>query len=103
MDKPTEGSSKVSRSKRSKTKPRTALQDEMIELAVVLTNHPDAARPRATLARIANELLERRADATIDQAIESEAQAQAVCMKTEDFRRAYEAFVAKARPKFAGD
>ena len=40
---------------------------------------------------------------TLDQAIEAEAQAQAICMQTRDFRRAYEAFVAKARPKFAGD
>ena len=40
---------------------------------------------------------------TIDQAIESEAQAQAICMMTEDFKRAYHAFVAKQKPKFEGD
>ena len=40
---------------------------------------------------------------TLDQAIEAEAQAQAICMQTKDFRRAYDAFVAKARPKFVGD
>ena len=40
---------------------------------------------------------------TIDQAIEAEAQAQAICMQTEDFRRAYEAFSAKRKPVFAGD
>ncbi|CAA2099379.1 enoyl-CoA hydratase family protein [Variovorax paradoxus] len=40
---------------------------------------------------------------TIDQAIESEAQAQAICMQTEDFRRAYEAFAAKKKPVFGGD
>ena len=40
---------------------------------------------------------------TIDQAIESEAQAQAICMQTNDFRRAYEAFAAKQKPVFAGD
>jgi enoyl-CoA hydratase/carnithine racemase len=40
---------------------------------------------------------------TIDQAIESEAQAQAICMQTQDFRRAYEAFAAKQKPVFAGD
>ncbi len=39
----------------------------------------------------------------IDQAIEAEAQAQAICMLTEDFRRAYEAFVAKQRPQFQGN
>ena len=40
---------------------------------------------------------------TIDQAIEAEAQAQALCMLTEDFKRAYEAFVAKRKPVFRGD
>ncbi|MDA8444351.1 enoyl-CoA hydratase family protein [Paracidovorax valerianellae] len=40
---------------------------------------------------------------TIDQAIEAEAQAQAICMQTQDFRRAYEAFAAKQKPVFAGD
>ncbi len=40
---------------------------------------------------------------TIDQAIEAEAQAQAICMQTEDFRRAYEAFAAKRKPVFGGD
>ena len=40
---------------------------------------------------------------TIDQAIEAEAQAQALCMLTQDFQRAYDAFVAKARPQFEGN
>jgi enoyl-CoA hydratase/carnithine racemase len=40
---------------------------------------------------------------TLDQAIEAEAQAQAICMQTQDFRRAYEAFAAKQRPVFEGD
>jgi enoyl-CoA hydratase/carnithine racemase len=40
---------------------------------------------------------------TIEQALESEAQAQAICMLTEDFRRAYTAFVAKQRPVFEGN
>ena len=40
---------------------------------------------------------------TIEQAIESEAQAQALCMLTEDFNRAYEAFVAKQKPVFQGN
>ena len=39
----------------------------------------------------------------IDQAIEAEAQAQALCMLTGDFQRAYDAFVAKQRPVFKGD
>ena len=40
---------------------------------------------------------------SLDQAIEAEAVAQALCMTTGDFRRAYEAFVAKQRPVFAHD
>jgi enoyl-CoA hydratase/carnithine racemase len=40
---------------------------------------------------------------TLDQAIEAEAQAQAICMQTKDFTRAYEAFAAKQKPAFMGD
>ena len=40
---------------------------------------------------------------TIEQAIEAEAQAQAICMLTEDFGRAYRAFVAKQKPQFEGN
>jgi enoyl-CoA hydratase/carnithine racemase len=39
----------------------------------------------------------------VDEAIESEAQAQAICMMTQDFHRAYEAFAAKTKPVFEGD
>ena len=39
----------------------------------------------------------------IDTAIEAEAQAQALCMQTRDFARAYEAFAQKRRPQFEGD
>ena len=39
----------------------------------------------------------------IDEAIEAEAQAQAICMQTKDYERAYEAFVAKTKPVFGGD
>jgi len=40
---------------------------------------------------------------TIEQAIEAEAQAQAICMQTRDFERAYRAFVAKEKPVFEGN
>lgn len=40
---------------------------------------------------------------SIEQAIEAEAQAQAICMKTADFERAYTAFVAKEKPLFEGN
>jgi len=39
----------------------------------------------------------------LDEMIEAEAQAQAICMGTQDFRRAFEAFAAKRRPDFKGD
>ena len=40
---------------------------------------------------------------SLDQAIEAEAQAQAICMHTQDFHRAYQAFAAKQIPQFKGD
>ncbi|MGH1356648.1 MAG: enoyl-CoA hydratase family protein [Thalassovita sp.] len=40
---------------------------------------------------------------SLEQAIEAEAQAQAICMQGNDFRRAYDAFVAKETPVFEGD
>ncbi len=42
-------------------------------------------------------------DMSLDTAIEAEAQAQAICMQTKDFERAYKAFVNKATPVFEGD
>lgn len=39
----------------------------------------------------------------IDEMIDAEAQAQAICMATQDFRRAFEAFAEKRRPEFKGD
>jgi len=40
---------------------------------------------------------------SLDQAIEAEAQAQAICMQGQDFKRAYDAFVAREKPVFEGD
>lgn len=40
---------------------------------------------------------------SVDEAIEAEAMAQAICMDTKDFRRAFEAFAAKTKPVFEGD
>jgi enoyl-CoA hydratase/carnithine racemase len=40
---------------------------------------------------------------SIEQALEAEAQAQALCMQTDDFRRAYHAFAARQTPRFEGD
>ncbi|MSP51561.1 MAG: enoyl-CoA hydratase family protein [Alphaproteobacteria bacterium] len=40
---------------------------------------------------------------SVDEAIEAEAEAQAICMQTQDFSRAYDAFVAKQKPAFEGN
>jgi enoyl-CoA hydratase/carnithine racemase len=48
-------------------------------------------------------MLHKEWDMGLDEAIESEAQAQAMCMQTQDFARAYRAFVAKESPVFRGD
>ena len=47
-------------------------------------------------------MLDQEWSMTVDQAIEAEAQAQAICMQTRDFRRAYDAFVAKQSPRVQG-
>ena len=39
----------------------------------------------------------------LDDAIDAEAKAQAICMESNDFRRAYEAFVARQTPRFEGN
>ncbi len=52
---------------------------------------------------ITKTMLHREWSMDIDSAIEAEAQAQAICMATEDFRRAFEAFAARRRPEFKGD
>jgi|SRR5882672_4912349 len=52
---------------------------------------------------VTKKMLHQEWSMSVDEAIDAEAQAQAICMQTRDFRRAYEAFVAKARPKFEGN
>jgi enoyl-CoA hydratase/carnithine racemase len=49
------------------------------------------------------QMLESEATMGLADAIEAEAQAQALCMQTEDFARAYRAFVDKRKPEFEGD
>jgi enoyl-CoA hydratase/carnithine racemase len=48
-------------------------------------------------------MLHQEWDMGVDEAIDAEAQAQAICMTTNDFHRAYHAFVAKQKPEFKGD
>lgn len=52
---------------------------------------------------ITKTMLDKEWNMGIDQFIEAEAQAQAICMQTEDFRRAYNAFVKKEKPVFEGN
>jgi enoyl-CoA hydratase/carnithine racemase len=52
---------------------------------------------------ITKKMLHQEWNVGLDEAIEMEAQAQAICMQTKDFQRAYEAFAAKKKPNFEGD
>ena len=61
-----------------------------------------AAGPTAAHA-MTKKMLHQEWSAGIDEAIEMEAQAQAILMQNQDFRRAYEAFAAKRKPEFQGD
>ncbi len=67
------------------------------ELARQLADGPNFAHG------VTKKLLHQEWNMGVDEAIEAEAQAQAVCMQTKDFRRAYDAFVAKRKPVFEGD
>ncbi len=70
---------------------------EAVEMAKRLANGPNFAH-----AMTKNQL-NVEWDMSLDSAIEAEAQAQAICMQTEDFKRAYQAFVAKEKPRFEGN
>lgn len=73
----------------------------------VLPGALEAARALAegpTFAHaMTKKMLHQEWNAGLDEAIEMEAQAQAVCMQTKDFQRAYEAFAAKRKPAFEGN
>jgi enoyl-CoA hydratase/carnithine racemase len=76
--------------------PRRVLAEAQ-ELAVSLAAGPTFAHA------MTKRCLHQEWSMPIDEAIEAEAQAQAICMQTKDFARAYHAFVAKQRPAFQGD
>jgi enoyl-CoA hydratase/carnithine racemase len=73
----------------------------------VLTDATALAQSLADGPSAAHVVTKRMLDAEwhvgIDTAIDMEAEAQADCMMTNDFKRAYEAFAAKRRPEFKGD
>ncbi|MBM3564981.1 MAG: enoyl-CoA hydratase family protein [Alphaproteobacteria bacterium] len=74
---------------------------------LLLRTAGDMARRLASGPTFANAMtkkcLHQEWDMGIDQAIEAEAQAQAICMQTKDFERAYRAFIDKKSPVFEGN
>jgi len=74
-----------------------SLLAEAVAMATELTAGPTFANG------ITKTMLHQEWAMTIEQAIEAEAQAQALCMLTQDFKRAYEAFAAKRKPVFEGN
>ena len=77
--------------------PGSALEVEAMALARRIARGPTFAHG------ITKTQLNQEWSMSLEQAIEAEAQAQAICMHTRDFERAYRAFVDKERPVFAGD
>ncbi len=71
--------------------------EEAVELAERIAEGPTAAHA------MTKKMLHAEWHLPIDEAIDAEAEAQALCMQTEDFRRAYRAFVAKQPPRFEGN
>jgi enoyl-CoA hydratase/carnithine racemase len=79
----------------------------------VCTSEALAADAQAMAAQLAGgptfanamtkKMLQQEWNMGVDEAIEAEAQAQAICMATNDFHRAYHAFVAKQTPVFEGN
>jgi enoyl-CoA hydratase/carnithine racemase len=68
-----------------------------LEVAQELAGGPTAAHA------MTKKMLHEEWNVGVDQAIEMEAQAQALLMQSHDFRRAYDAFAAKQKPQFKGD
>jgi enoyl-CoA hydratase/carnithine racemase len=73
------------------------LQAEARDLAANLAGGPNFAHG------MTKSMLAQEWDMSLDAAIESEAQAQAICMQTRDFERAYRALTEKRKPEFEGD
>ncbi len=67
------------------------------DMAKQLVNGPGFAHG------ITKTMLRQEWNMSLEQAIESEAQAQAICMQTNDFLRAYQAFIKKEKPRFEGN
>jgi enoyl-CoA hydratase/carnithine racemase len=74
-----------------------AVLSESMSLAREIANGPTFAHA------MTKRMLHAEWNMSVDAAIDAEAEAQAVCMETKDFHRAYHAFVAKQKPTFEGD
>jgi enoyl-CoA hydratase/carnithine racemase len=74
-----------------------AVLPEAMQLAADIASGPTFAHA------MTKKMLHEEWNMPIDAAIDAEAKAQAVCMQTEDFRRAYQAFAAKQKPQFEGN
>lgn len=81
--------------------------NRVVPVEELMTTASDLARHIADGPGFANmmtkTMLAQEWSMSIEQAIEAEAQAQAICMRGQDFHRAYHAFVAKKKPVFEGD
>ena len=81
--------------------------NRVVEADALMATANDLARRIADGPGFANmmtrTMLAQEWSMSLDQAIEAEAQAQAICMQGQDFHRAYTAFVAREKPVFEGD
>jgi enoyl-CoA hydratase/carnithine racemase len=81
--------------------------NRLVDPAALLTQAQALAQDLANGPTFANgitkTMLHQEWAMTVEQAVEAEAQAQALCMLTQDFRRANDAFVAKRKPVFEGN
>jgi len=81
--------------------------NRLVASNAVLAEATKLARDLASGPTFANAMTKRMLEMewamSVEQAIEAEAVAQALCMETEDFKRAFRAFAAKQKPVFEGD
>ncbi len=73
-----------------------SLLEEAVALAAGLAEGPNFAH------MMTKTMLNREWDMSLEAALEAEAQAQAICMQTRDFKAAFEAFAEKRKPDFEG-
>jgi enoyl-CoA hydratase/carnithine racemase len=77
------------------------LSDQVLDLSMQIAK--ELASGPTFAHGMTKKMLHQEWNVGVDEAIEMEAQAQATCMQTKDFQRAYEAFAAKKKPVFEGN